>query len=508
MKIVIVGGGTAGWLASLFLANRNKRFDGYQPYDITVVESSKIPIIGAGEGSTGILLELLNKKLKRLDGLSEREFVEKTNATVKLGIHCKDWNGDGKAFFEPLQPTQTFPDNVDIDFLLASTYAESYLASPTGPMWDHNKVPFYSINFNPTGGYSYHFDAHKVGQYFKEVALKNGVKYIDAEVGEFDINTNTGNLESVKLLETDEILLADMWIDCTGFSKKLINAVGGGWVDYSKWLPANKALTYLWPYESDEEVKPHTLAWAMPNGWMWQIPTQERYGCGYVYCDRFVSQDKALEELQTITGRKIEPLRNLKFDAGRVDKFWIKNVVAMGLSSSFLEPLQATSIHSTLIQIDALFSNYLCFDKESMFLEQNIKNYNKFISYLIDDFKDLIRVHYANGRQDTEFWRFCNNELPMSDKVKEVIEMCKYRSPSNHDFGSYYGVSGWGVWCWSLVGLGILPMSSIKNTLDKFSMLNYTKEKHNNVMAMNKRVSISFQNQPEFIRNLIKKNFK
>jgi hypothetical protein len=96
----------------------------------------------------------------------------------------------------------------------------------------------------------------------------------------------------------------------------------------------------------------------------------------------------------------------------------------------------------------------------------------------------------------------------MSDKVKEVIEMCKHRSPSNHDFGSYYGVSGWGVWCWSLVGLGILPMSSIKNTLDKFSMLNYTKEKHNNVMAMNKRVSISFQNQPEFIRNLIKKNFK
>ena len=107
MKIVIVGGGTAGWLASLFLANRNKRFDGVVPYDITVIESSKIPIVGAGEGSTGILLELLNKKLKRLEGLSEKDFVEKTNATVKLGINCKDWNGDGKSFFEPLQPTQT-----------------------------------------------------------------------------------------------------------------------------------------------------------------------------------------------------------------------------------------------------------------------------------------------------------------------------------------------------------------------------------------------------------------
>ena len=118
MKVVIVGGGTAGWLAALFLANRNKRPDGFIPFDITVVESSKIPIIGAGEGSTGILLDVLNKKLKRLEGLSEKDFVEKTNATIKLGLNCKDWNGDGESFFEPLQPTQTFPDSVDIDFLL------------------------------------------------------------------------------------------------------------------------------------------------------------------------------------------------------------------------------------------------------------------------------------------------------------------------------------------------------------------------------------------------------
>ena len=393
MKVVIVGGGTAGWMAACYFARYNHSSENLN--EIVVIESSKIPIVGAGEGSTGILLELLNKKLKRLEGLSEKDFVEKTNATVKLGINCKDWNGDGKSFFEPLQPTQTFPDSVDIDFLLASTYAESYLASPTGPMWDHNKVPFYSINFNPTGGYSYHFDAHKVGQYFKEVALKNGVKYIDAEVGNFDVNQNTGNLESVELLDSNQVMTADLWFDCTGFSRKLINSVGGGWVDYSKWLPVNKALTYFWPYEADEEIKPQTLAWAMPNGWMWQIPTQKRYGCGYVYSDKFTTYENAVDELIKTTGRKIEPLRNLKFDCGRVNSAWVKNVSSIGLSSGFLEPLEATSIHSTIIQLDLLFTNGL------NFVNKEINEYMKTYMDAIQEIKYVpnIGIEYIKAKE-------------------------------------------------------------------------------------------------------------
>jgi tryptophan halogenase len=508
MKIVIVGGGTAGWLAAASLANQNALYkeDNHPQHEVIVIDSSKIPIIGSGEGSTGLLTEFITTRFGALKR-SEVDFFYGTKAVPKYGIKFKDWNGVGTEFLSPIQPSQTADYSYDADFLSCAVEGNYADASLSGYLMGKNLSDFHVDNKKNIKVHGYHFDAHEVGKYLKSICISNGITHIDSTIKEVNIDSITGECSSVDL-ENGTNINADLWIDCTGFSRLLINKVGGKWISYSNELPTNSALPYIHKYNNPYEAKLETLAWAMPNGWMWQIPTQERYGCGYVYCDRFVSQDKALEELQTITGRQIEPLRNLKFDAGRVDKFWIKNVVAMGLSSSFLEPLQATSIHSTLIQIDALFSNYLCFDKESMFLEQNIKNYNKFISYLIDDFKDLIRVHYANGRQDTEFWRFCNNELPMSDKVKEVIEMCKYRSPSNHDFGSYYGVSGWGVWCWSLVGLGILPMSSIKNTLDKFSMLNYTKEKHNNVMAMNKRVSISFQNQPEFIRNLIKKNFK
>jgi tryptophan halogenase len=465
MKIVIVGGGTAGWLASLFLANRNKRPDGFIPFDITVVESSKIPIIGAGEGSTGILLDVLNKKLKRLEGLSEKEFAEKTNATIKLGLDCRDWNGDGKSFFEPLQPTQTFPDSVDIDFLLASLYSDSYQASPTGPMWEHNKVPFYSISFNPTGGYSYHFDAHKVGQYFKEVALKNGVKYIDAEVGNFDVNPNTGNLESVELLELNEVMTADLWFDCTGFSRKLITSVGGGWVDYSKWLPVNKAMTYFWPYAEDEQIKPQTLAWALPNGWMWQIPTQERYGCGYVYCDKFVSDEQAQKELEEITGRKITPNRVIEFSAGRVENAWSANVVAVGLSSNFLEPLEATSIHSTIVQLDLFCNFYIDAEIEKTLYPTARRKYNKIVADMVDSYKELIQHHYMTKREDSEFWRYYKNEVPKLEAVTDIIDICKYRSPNYKDFNNVFGSGGWGVSSYILTGLGHLTKRICADTL-------------------------------------------
>ena len=465
MKIVIVGGGTAGWLASLFLANRNMRPDGIRPFDITVVESSKIPIIGAGEGSTGLLLDTLNKKLKRLDGLSEIEFARKTNATIKLGIDCKNWNGDGKSFFEPLQPTQTFPDNIDIDFLLATVYAESHMASPTGPMWENSKVPFYSTNFNPTGGYSYHFDAHKVGQYFKEVALKNGVKYIDAEVGNIDINSTTGNIESVELIDLNQTLIADLWIDCTGFSKKLINSVGGGWIDYSKWLPANKALTYFWPYEKDEEIKPHTLAWAMPNGWMWQIPTQERYGCGYVYCDKFISDEQAHKELEEITGRKITANRIIEFQAGRVENVWTNNVLAVGLSSHFLEPLEATSIHATIVQLDLFTNFYLDAELDKTLYETARKKYNRVFANMIDSYKALIQHHYMTKREDSEFWRYYKNEVPKLESVTDIIEICKHRSPNYKDFDNHFGAGGWGVISYVLTGLGNLTKRICADTL-------------------------------------------
>ena len=168
MKIVIVGGGTAGWLSAMYLANKNIRKDGYTPYEIVVIESKTIPIIGAGEGSTGALAATIKQKLKNLKGLNQTEFFKRANATIKLGLNCKDWNGDGKSFLEPLQSSNTSNFSyLDVDYLLASAHGESYLSSPIGTAWDMNKVPLQSGSLDDFGAYGYHFDAHKVGEYLK-----------------------------------------------------------------------------------------------------------------------------------------------------------------------------------------------------------------------------------------------------------------------------------------------------------------------------------------------------
>jgi tryptophan halogenase len=284
--------------------------------------------------------------------------------------------------------------------------------------------------------------------------------------------------------------------------------MGAKWISYSNELPVNSALPYIHQYEKGpEEAKLETLAWSMPNGWMWQIPTQERYGCGYVYSDKFVSDDKALEELEKTTGRKIQPIRKLSFDPGRLDKFWIKNVVAVGLASSFLEPLQATSIHTTLLQIDTLFSNFFSLNKKEFLLEQNLKRYNDSMGALVDEYKDLIRIHYHNKRNDSEFWKFCNNELPMSDFVKNIIEACQYRSPSTFDFSSYNGSSGWGVWCWTLYGLETLSKPAVINTLKKHSLVHYTKQLHDKIIKRANMGVDLVQTQEQFIKNLISGKF-
>jgi tryptophan halogenase len=505
MKVVIVGGGTAGWLCAALFANQNKLYkqDRLEQIDVTVIESSDIPIIGAGEGTTALMQQFVSARFKAL-GKTELDFFKGSHALPKYGIRFKDWNGIGTEFLSPIQPSETAAYNMDGNFLSAIMAGNYYDSSITGFFMDRGLTDFHINNKQNMNYHSYHFDAHKVGEYFKKVCIDNGVKHIDAKVDDININPITGECDSVKLEGKMIPLEGDFWIDCTGFHRKLISKMGAKWISYSNELPTNSALPYLHQYEKGpEEAKLETLAWSMPNGWMWQIPTQDRYGCGYVYCDRFVSDDQALDELQKTTGRKIQPIRKLTFDPGKLDKFWIKNVVAVGLSSSFLEPLQATSIHTSLIQIDTIFSNYFSMNKNEFLLNQNIEKYNKFMSFLMDEYKDLIRIHYYNKRNDSEFWRFCNNELPMSDNVRNMIELCSHRAPSNFDFSSYHGSSGWGVWCWTLYGLGTLPKTSVINSLKKFSTLNYTNQIHSNTMKKANELIGTTQKQSEFIHNLI-----
>jgi flavin-dependent dehydrogenase len=467
MKIVIVGGGTAGWLSALFLANKNLRNDKYEPYDITVIESSKIGIIGAGEGTTGIMVDTILNKLKNIKGLSEREFFKRSSATIKLGLNCIDWDGVGTRYYEPLQTTKTANNIIDIHYLMGVKYGSALDSVQNALLWQENKVPFINKTYNSIGGYAYHFDAHKVADYLKEVALLNGVKHIDGEVEELDIDKKYGFLRNVTVVNTGQIIDADFWIDASGFKRMLINPMGGGWVDYRKWLPCNSAIPYIHQFEEGEVIQPSTMAWAQKNGWMWQIPTQERYGCGYVYDDRFVSDEEALKELEETTGRKITPIKTIKFDSGRLENAWVNNVLAVGLSSNFLEPLEATSIHSTIAMLD-MFCNFHLSPMPNVTVQQtSINKFNKYFAYMIDEFRDLVQMHYMTKREDTPFWKFVKNEMEKTDKVKEIMDICQYRSPNYMDWSNYHGTAGWGVWCWILSGLGyVTPLLAHQTLFD------------------------------------------
>ena len=500
MKIVIVGGGTAGWIAACYYARFNQNLKN----EIVVIESSKIPTIGAGEGSTGIFTKIVNNHFTKL-GINEIDFLNKTSSTLKLGIRFKNWNGDDKDFLSPIQPTETTISSVDSHVLVSHILGDYFDSSASGYLMN-NDYSTYSNSGSTIMGHSYHFDAQKVGEYFKEYAMKAGVKCIDTEVITLNKNKITGELDFI--VTPIGNISADFWVDCSGFSRVLIGPMGGGWKSYSDYLPTNSAIPYIHQYETNETPKLETLAWAMPNGWMWQIPTQERYGCGYVYSDKFTTYNNAVDELIKITGRKIEPLRNIKFDCGRVENPWVKNVVAIGLAQGFVEPLEATSIHATIVQLDFLLTNTTNFnlEKESTIFDSNINRYNEFVGRFFDDIRDLIQIHYMTDREDTPFWKYCKYEMKRTDNVKDILNICKHRSPSMLDFNFYHGSGNWGVWCWTLIGLGHLTKEVAKNTLKAY---NNTDEQilntFNGIKNRNFKNSIRCMSSEDFMKTLLNK---
>ncbi len=503
MKIVIVGGGTAGWLAACYLARFNYPSDTQN--EITVIESSKIPIIGAGEGSTGIFTMLMKQSFSHW-GINEKEFLYETESTLKLGINFKDWNGVGTQFYSPVQPSETTRGSVDTHVLVSHALGNYFDSSPSGYLMA-NGYSTYANSGTTVHGHAYHFDAHKVGQYFKKYALKNGVNVIDTEVESLQKNSLTGELESVRT--TIGKIEADFWIDCSGFGRVLIGPMGGGWKSYAEYLKVNAAIPFIQNYKEGEIPNLETLSQAMPNGWMWQIPTQQRYGCGYVYSDNHTTYDKAVDELIKTLGKNIEPLRNIKFDCGRVETPWVKNVVAIGLSQGFVEPLEATSIHATIVQLDFLSTNSLNFvcNKSDIVFESNIKRYNEFVNRFFDDIKDLIQIHYMTEREDTEFWRNYKYEVPKTENVQSILDVCKHRSPSMLDFNFYHGSGNWGVWCWTLIGLGILTKETALKTLKGYQHTDDTlKQIMESIKHRNRLNSISLMKNAEFYKKLINKN--
>ena len=430
---MIVGGGTAGWLAALMLQDAIKMQK--MNATVSVVESSKIPTIGVGEGTTAVFRQMLKHF-----GFDEFEFLRETEATIKFGIRHRDWRKKGHSYDGPIDdphlvvaPPGAGPQSwLDI-FAVADErpVTQSHLF---GYLLDQNKAPFahkQDGGFIAAGPFhhAYHFDQALAGKYLRKKSL--GVEVIDAQIVSARKNPVNGNIEALIADDGAEIS-GDFFVDCTGFRKSLIGKeMGGTWVSYGDKLPVNRAMPFWLDLKPGEEIPPYTLAWAQNAGWLWSIPTQKRFGCGYVYSDQFLTPEKAQEEIERALGHKIEPRNDLKFDAGRLQDAWIGNCLALGLSSSFMEPLEATSIHGTIVQLMVFTRFHL--RQPSAMTDMDRKSYNAFVAKQVDDFRDFINLHYVTEREDTPFWQHVSNNC-IGAKTRQRLEQWQNKMPEYADF--------------------------------------------------------------------------
>ena len=450
-SILIVGGGTAGWLAALVLAAEAKRLA--RRCDITVVESTKIGTVGVGEGTTSVFRHMLEHL-----GLDEFEFMRETGATIKLGIRHKDWRKLGHHYDGPL----------DVPEAVAGPGLDLYAVRAGKPVTDahlfqhlinRGRAPFAyrDERLIPAGPYhhAYHFDQSRTGAWLRTKA--QDIRLIDDQVK--DVRVGPGGIEAV-VLESGLSLSAEFYFDCTGFRRVLMDKLGSQWLSFTDVLPVNRAMPFWIDLEEGEEIDPVTLAWAQKNGWLWQIPTQERYGCGYVYSDAHLSPDEAQAEIETALGRSIEPRNDIKINSGRLKDAWVNNCVALGLSSSFLEPLEATSIHGTVVQLLILSGIF------GTGIEAKPEEYNALVARQVDDFRDFIRLHYVSKRRDSEFWQDIADTHPKA--VTDWLAFCEKRVPQRSDFQAFpLGLPHVGVELYLpiLDGLGLLKQSAAKAML-------------------------------------------
>ncbi|GLQ23758.1 tryptophan halogenase [Algimonas ampicilliniresistens] len=446
-SVVIVGGGTAGWIAAAALAKTLGK-----AVDIRLIESDAIGTVGVGEATIPQL-----RRLNAILGINEHEFVRATKGSFKLGIEFNNWGHLGERYLH------TFGDaGINLQGIPFHHYWRKYSASFEGSnLWDyslHHRAA-YAHKFGQvervgrtsmTGlAYAYHFDATAYALFLRKLSEPRGVVRTEGKVVDVTLENESGHVASVTL-ESGEIIAGDLFIDCTGFRGLLIGgSLDVAWQDWSHWLPVDRAVTV--PCERTDPLLPYTKATAHGAGWQWRIPLQHRTGNGHVYVSDFLSDDEATQTLlDNLDAPTTAEPRLLRFKTGRREQLWHKNVVSLGLASGFLEPLESTSIHiiqSNVSRLIELFPNM-------GFSVANITEYNRVVTKEYDLIRDFLILHYARtDRNDTPFWRHCANmEIP--DSLRHKIDLFRTTGHLFRDPEDLFRESSW---VQVMLGQGIMP---------------------------------------------------
>lgn len=445
-RIVIVGGGSAGWMAAAALS----KLLGRRVEEILLVESSEIGTIGVGE-ATLPTLRAFNAAL----GIDEIEFIRKTQATFKLGIEFRGWNPERTFFhgfsdFGPdmrgVSPHQLWlkmravgDDRSYSDYSIATVAAGFGRFAP--PIPDRSSV---------LGSYSYafQFDATAYAAYLRGFAEQRGVKRIEGRIVDVRLRPEDGFVEAV-LLQGEHSVSGDLFIDCSGFAALIIErALHAGFEDWSKWLPCDRALAVA--SARSGEPAPVTSSIAHRAGWQWRIPLQHRTGNGYVFCSSYIGEDEAAQTLLgNLDAQALAGPRLLKFTAGRRRESWKHNCVALGLAGGFLEPLESTSIHLVESGLGRLIELF----PDRGFEPKLAEEYNRLMTRSYESIRDFIVLHYHASRREGEFWRDVQN-MAIPDALRHQIELFKARGAvALYDSGAFAEPS----WVSIYFGHGVFP---------------------------------------------------
>lgn len=446
--VVIVGGGTAGWMAAAALS----RFlnNGYTR--TTLIESDEIGTIGVGEATIPPLLSF-----NGLLGINENDFIAATQGTFKLGIEFVNWGSLGRRYFHQFGPLGQ--DLQGIQFHQLYLRERQRRQVPDIAAWSMSAVAAARGKFARPGPqaqfplsnllYAFHFDASLYARYLRAYAEQNGVRRMEGKIVDTQLRSGDGNVELVRLADGREIG-GDLFVDCSGFRGLLIEqALETGYEDWSRWLPCDRAIAAPCSYSGQPE--PFTRSTAHSSGWQWRIPLQHRMGNGHVYCSSFISDDDAERVLRSnLEGELLGDPRRLSFTTGARKLAWNRNVVSLGLSTGFVEPLESTSIHLIQAGISRLISLFP--DRRFNPIERD--EYNRQMRAAFEWVRDFIILHYkATSRDDSEFWKQCA-AMDIPDALATRIEHFRNKGRVFAEAQELFSTPSW---VSVMLGQGIVP---------------------------------------------------
>ncbi|MBO9713435.1 tryptophan halogenase family protein [Sphingomonas sp.] len=449
-KVVVVGGGTAGWMSAATLAKIMGEMPGLE---IELVESEAIGTVGVGE-ATIPQITLFNQML----GIDEVDFVKATNATYKLGIEFVDWVRIGHRYVHPFGTYGI--DMRGVEFLHHwlkgrtlgdTTPLDAYSIGATAGVNSRMMWPRRDLPNSPVSKivYAFQFDAGLYARYLRRMAEAAGVRRTEGRIVEVVQNPESGFVEAV-VLEGGRRVEGELFLDCSGFRGLLIEqTLHAGFEDWSKWLPNDRAIAI--PCESSDDEQPLTRATARPAGWQWRIPLQHRVGNGYVYSSAHVSDDEALTTLlANLDGAPLAEPNALRFTAGFRKQAWVKNVVAIGLAGGFLEPLESTSIHLIQAGIARLMNLF----PTLAWTEAERRRYNERTLRDYVEIRDFLVLHYkSTERDDSPYWDYCRTLEP-PEGLAERIAMFRANGRVFHESEELFADTSWQA---VLMGQGVEP---------------------------------------------------